>query len=1091
MKQASRLILLVFGVAIHVCAQSTQGLISGHVTDTQEGAAIAAAEVFYSNLALSIFGSVRADDQGYYAIPLLSPGKYRIRVSKQNYQSQELRELELQVASSLDLNFRLRPSNDVWEEGRYKSLILPGTSAALSVYGPDLSSTHVLLLNTAGTKLGASEGGISAVVDPVQIQELPLAGRDIYTTVLLQPGVTSDTSTARGLGISINGQRPSSSNYLLDGAENNNYLTTGPLTPVAPESVQEYRISSNNFSAEFGRTSGFLANAVTRSGGNQWHGLTYFYIKHDALNAADFQSNLNGEAKSPLREAQPGFYLGGPLLSNRLFFSTSFEYYRFRGRLAPETIVLPTAQLLDVTGPNSQARQLLEKYPAPFLAGSAGPTVTARMSPTSSLDRYFGTTRLDFISRGGAHRVMARLAITNYNQPDAGWSPYHAFLTPLIQTSTGFVVNVTSSVRPNLTNEARLGWSSIDIRYDQAHPEIPTLDAGALVLPGTRSFFSLNDQNSVWQMLDDLVWSTGRHQVKLGGGVFQRRLANYLKTDANGYFQFPDVQSVASDTPNLLVAPVSRQQLFGSQAGDLNLQVPNYDRLYRSADFFGFAQDSFKVTPRFTVNYGLRYDYFGAPVNSGPVKDGILQLGVGNSLADRIGSGSIMFPQNGAQQIYSSDPYDWSLRSGFAYLVDSKATLLLLGGYGVFYDRPYDNLWENIRNNSVVLTLQQLSAPVNYLAPLPSQLQKFTHLSIAAIDNTQFIHDTLYQPGLRNGYAQSYYISLQKHVSESLTIQLSSLGSLGRRLVTTDLLNRALTVPPGTQSNNLLGYSNASLPPLSYRSNQGDSDYNAFTGVVRFRSSRGQLQAAYTWSHSIDNQSEPLTGEFDFTDLNRGGAGLNGIAGFSRQFDSRVDRGNSDFDQRHNLVFYSTWEVPAWQSRRRAGMLFRDWRISQLAAVRSGLPYSVLAPATFSFTGQSIINNRADIVNRNQIYTDQPIAGGRQLLNLAAFQQPASGTLGNSGRNAFYGPGLFNIDLSINRSISLPKLREGARLVVRADAFNFLNHANLNNPVADLSSPDNFGAAYFGRKEQNRGFPLVTPLRETARQIQILFRVEF
>jgi hypothetical protein len=155
------------------------------------------------------------------------------------------------------------------------------------------------------------------------------------------------------------------------------------------------------------------------------------------------------------------------------------------------------------------------------------------------------------------------------------------------------------------------------------------------------------------------------------------------------------------------------------------------------------------------------------------------------------------------------------------------------------------------------------------------------------------------------------------------------------------------------------------------------------------------------------------------------------------------------------------------------------------------LPFTVLAPSAFSFEGESIFNNRADVVDPRRANADQPVAGGKRLLNLSAFRNPTAGTLGNSGRNAFSGPGLFNVDLSLSRSFGLKWLGESGRLTFRADAFNVLNHANLNNPAANVGSPDDFGIATYGRKEENRGFPLLTPFRETARQIQLLLRIEF
>src|SRR6185436_6046741 len=302
-----------------------------------------------------------------------SPGFYRIRATASGYQAREVQELELPVAARLELNFQLRPLNDVWEAGQYRSVFLPGTQTIVTFYGPDVDSSRSGSFEATGGRRGALESTVSQVIDPGQVRDLPLAGRDVYTMLVTQPGVTADTGTARGLGLAINGQRPSSSNFMLDGLENNNYLVTGPLTPIAPEAIQEYRVSTNNFSAEYGRTSGFLANAISRSGGNRFHGIGYFYLKNDALNANGFQENLAGLERTPIKENQIGFQAGGPILKERLFFSSAFERLRSRGRQDPTDFRLPTTDFIRQlqAGPaNRISRRLFEQFPAPpFTAG--------------------------------------------------------------------------------------------------------------------------------------------------------------------------------------------------------------------------------------------------------------------------------------------------------------------------------------------------------------------------------------------------------------------------------------------------------------------------------------------------------------------------------------------------------------------------------------------------------------------------------------------------------------------------------------------------------------------------------------------------
>jgi hypothetical protein len=251
------------------------------------------------------------------------------------------------------------------------------------------------------------------------------------------------------------------------------------------------------------------------------------------------------------------------------------------------------------------------------------------------------------------------------------------------------------------------------------------------------------------------------------------------------------------------------------------------------------------------------------------------------------------------------------------------------------------------------------------------------------------------------------------------------------------------------------------------------------------------LQAAYTWSHSIDNQSDPLIGDFfnlNFTSVTGPGAAQTPST-FAQQFNSNGDRGNSDFDQRQNLFLTGLWRSPS------RSKILGNWRLSGLAAFRSGFPYSVLSVTTVSpIYGNGLIEDqRANLLNPATAVPANPtaVAGGVMLLNAAAFAEPANpSVVGNTGRNEFRGPGLYNSDISVARSFRVPRLREGTLLTLRADAFNILNHANLNNPDNLYGSPT-FGVATYGRQGTASGFPAVAPLNETARQFQLLLRLQF
>ena len=421
-------------------------------------------------------GASTSDASGYYYLPLLSPSLYQIRVTAPAYQSQEVQELELTVAARVELDFRLRPLSDVWEAGEYKSVFLPGSKTIVTFFGPDVDSSKSGSFEAQKGRRGALESTVSEVIDSGEINNLPLQGRDVYTMLVTQPGVTSDSATGRGLGLAVNGQRPSSSNFLLDGVENNNYLITGPLTVVAPEAIQEYRVSTNNFSAEYGRTSGFVANAITRSGGNQFHGVAYFYLKNDALNANAFQENLQGLPRTPDKQSQPGFFVGGPVLKNRLFFASAYEYFRSRSQQDPFTFLLPSPNFVSsFTAPGSLARQLLTQFPTPAVTNGNGLTTQMTLAPPVSLNRTLAIERLDYNTPDGKDRVMGRLLINRVGEPDFIWTPYKDFVSALHQNTWALGGSYTRLVQANLTNEARISASNDDLGWNRPHPEIPTL----------------------------------------------------------------------------------------------------------------------------------------------------------------------------------------------------------------------------------------------------------------------------------------------------------------------------------------------------------------------------------------------------------------------------------------------------------------------------------------------------------------------------------------------------------------------------------------------------------------------------------------
>jgi len=1073
-------------------AQTTQGLISGRLLNSVNGHPISGATVLYVSATSNLSGSATSDANGYYYLPLLSPGFYEVRVSSAAYQSQEVQELELTVAARIELDFRLRPLNDVWESGEYKSVFLPGAKTIVTFYGPDVDSSKSGSFEAQKGRQTALESTVSEVIDSNEINNLPLAGRDVYTMLITLPGVTSDAAIGRGLGLSINGQRPSASNYLLDGVENNNYLVTGPLTVVAPEAIQEYRVSTNNFSAEYGRTSGFVANAVTRSGGNAFHGVGYFYLENDVLNANAFQENLAGRPRTPFKQDQPGFVVGGPVWKNKLFFSSAYDYFRSRSKSDPVTYLLPSPNFVtNFTTATALSRQLLTLYPTPATAPGNGVDTEATFSAPVAVNRSNWIERLDYNPASGKDRAMARVMLNHLEQPDFIWTPYKGFISSLNDYTLALGASETHTFRPSLTNEARFSASDDNLHWNRPHPEIPSLSTSdvyfvkgqaqvGVTLPGSPAFYAYKNANQSWELLDNLIWTRGRHLVTAGAGLLLRSSNGFLTAGQSGEYLFNTIVSFAIDSPAFFSAPVDRTALP-------HVQEPAFNRTYGYKQYFLFAQDTFKLTRRLTVNYGLRYEFYGGAQNTGPAKDDILALGSGSTLAQQLVGAALAPPSSsGNEQLFGSDKKDVGVRVGVAYDLFGTGRTILRGAFGTFYDRPFDNLWENLRNNNLVLPLITLPAGrVNYLAPVSNELATFQSQSFPS----NFPDLTLVAPNLKNGSVKSYFAGIQHRVSDNFFVEVNGLGSYGRSLITTDIVNRDFTTPTGRL--------NPNLADIAYRGNQGFSDYNALTAIARYRLGPWMVQGSYTWSHTIDNQSDPLTGDFfnlNFTSISSAG-GSNGRATFTQQFNPQVDRGSSDFDQRQNFVIFSYWNLPEPRAESRWRATLGGWTLSEIVAFRSGFPYTVIGTSQAVIGGGLLLNNRPNILNPGQTVfaSPAPVAGGEQILNPSGFAEAAPSTIGNEGRNAFTGSGFYSVDLSLAKFFPLRWIGETGRVGVRADFFNAFNHANLGNPNVLFTSPltSAFGIATFGRQGQASGFPAVSPLNETPRQIQLSVRVEF
>jgi hypothetical protein len=1062
-------------ISTSIQAQGVLGIIYGRVVDEIDGQPVLESRITAVSRESGAVFEASVLRNGSFSLILLPPGIYDVSVTAgKQYRPAMVKGLEVPVAGFVQQEFTLSLLADIWQRGLSRSSVARDRKTVLQFYGPDVDVSRSQIIDYASAIRGYLEPSLSDVVTPGFIDRLPLAGRDAYELITLQPGASNDLATTRSAGVSVNGQRPSASSFLLDGRENNNYLITGPFSPLPPEAVSEYRVSTNNFAAEYGRTSGYLANVVTYRGTDNWHGLAYGYAGSDRLNAS---------ARQPSTSIETGIRLTGPLLSNRLFSSSLFDYSHNRNANDPVIYQLPTWAYIDSLNRSSEAWQVLDRFRPPT-PGGPGQTQTVSAQADSTARRITALERVDWVPSSLRH-VSAFVNASLQGQPDYFWSPYPAFVSGLHQNATvaGLTFNqqigrVNTEFRAAVTHDS-LGW-------DRPHPEIPGLKAGDATLPSSPANYFLNYSGSTLDTSSTFLVSTSRHLIKWGGGFLGRILSGTVTIPfGNLTYNFNDLEAFARDQPNSVSYATARHLAAKSQYGD-----PGLARRYRYLQTFVFAQDSFHISRRLLFHYGFRYDFFGSPTNVGGQKDALIGLTPGNSLQSKLNHADFLPLATGNQSLYDSDHNDAAVRAGFALNLRSNGDTVLRGSYGLYYDRPFDNLWLNLRFNDAVPASTGLSLlSVNYLATHLTQVLQ----GIPVSPNLLLYPLTLYQPGLRTPYVHSFFLGLQRRLSDALMLDVNYAGSLGRKLLTTDIVNREYSVAGcvGLSGNTCRPDSNLDAD-MDYRGNQGTSEYHALVSSLRMRYRRGEARLSYTYSHAIDNQSDPLTGplahNLQVTRPSDQPLDLR-PASFTLQYDSSADRGNADFDQRHNLAFYAYIDLPSAGS----GLLrpfLTGWSMAGVGAVRSGSPFTVYSADTH----QPILYNRADLVDLQTLAANTgPVDGGRRLLNSASFSDAAEGKLGTAGRNAFRGPGFYNFDLSVSRSFHISRERDNMLILLRADAYNFLNHANLSNPLPknlELGAPD-FAIAPRGRQGSAGGLLGATPLSESARRLQLMFRLVF
>jgi outer membrane receptor protein involved in Fe transport len=1015
-------------------AQLDTGNVSGTVSDPS-GAAIPQAGV---RLTSELTGTVRTavtSEQGYYTFPLVPSGRYAILVERPGFKTFQRSGITLQVNQQINVPV---------------TLTVGEVSEQVSVSG-----TAVLVETTSGA--------IRETVDHQRVTELPLNGRNVLQLQSLLPGTVPTGSLDQGAntpGFSVNGGIGASNNYSLDGGQHQDAYFNSPLPFPNPDAIQEFSVQTNSYSAEFGRNRGASVNAVTKSGTNQFHGGAFEFLRNDILDARPFFSR-----EAPVfKRNQFGAHLGGPIRPNKTFFFFAWQSTRERGTPNTSTATVPTARMRSgdfseltrtVRDPqtgqpfpgnivpadrlNQPALRFLERY-VPLPNFGAFNYVTPLNRPLDG-DEY--VTRIDH-DFGSSDRIYGRYLFNK----DQIFGPAGNF--PGWGIDQGFrrqsaVINETHIFTPAALNSFTFTFNRVKSDVVPL-PQFPWSDFGANIPDaasgisgwhsiGVSGYFSAAN-GTFWDLArntynidDTFSWTRGRHSLRFGGQISRYQVNQINEFLSRGQFNFNGFAS-GDALADFMLGRVNSLRQVSTLANNLRQTLWHF-----------FAQDDFKVTSRFTLNIGVRWEpnlHFN-------------ELS-GKLSAFRPGEQSTVFPNAPRGLLFKGDPQLpenvarkrwWNLapRVAFAYDLTGDGKTAIRGGYGMFYDviRSINlNRFPLIQPFVVDISVFDVNFSDPYAgrsvfpfdAPrTPEERSRFTFITPAA--TTSFNED------FRTPYTQQWNINIQRQLPWNIVTTAAYIGSKSSRLFGSHNVNPAIFQPGATVATTQSRRLYPQFGVIEDESTVGYSQYHSMQLTFNKRLSSGfTLLAAYTLSKNtglVAGQGE-------------------GSLGNRNPFNWNLDRGVLNEDRTHVMSVSSVWNLPAFGSTGITRAIVGGWELSGIFYATSGAPLTARAGQDRSLTGQNM--DTADLVG------DPRLPGGRPRqeelaawFNKSAFALPAIGTFGTSGINILRGPGSYNLDAGLFRNF---RITEAVGLQFRAQFYNALNHTRLNNPDTNFSSA-NFG----------------------------------
>lgn len=1015
--------LLAATSAPQLFAQNESGTITGRVADVS-GAVVPGAAVTITDLGTNASRTTKTDSSGDYSFSSLRPSHYKIDVSAPGFKESLITDVELHTQDRLSENV---------------SLAIGSSSQTVNV--------------SAENQQIETSASVATTVDRHFIENMPLNGRSFQALIALTPGnVTAKTYYTSAGQFSIDGQRTDANYFSIDGVSANVGITQGSNVYlgsagagaaqatsnnggynnlVSIDDMQEYKIQTSSFDAEYGRTPGAQLSIITRSGTNRFHGTAFEYLRNDVFDANSWFNNNEGLPRTAEKQNDFGGVIGGPVWRNKLFFFGSYEGLRLR---VPQSAidVVPTTYARNQA--SAAVAPLLDAYPLPsagqdidgqwvgqFFATFSNPStlnatsVRLDFTPTSKLSMF---VRSDYAPSSGAQygafnfytRSTYSTTISNVDTTTAGVT--YAFNNSLVDD---FRFNLSHA--KGSTTVVPIAFGGADIPTSgylfQSNPNynIQTSVFSLFFNDGTTDYYVGNDATNHQRQLnyvDTLSWTKGRHNFKFG--VDFRHL-----TPTNGYrpwdisYDFDSVQAlVQTQVPDYA----------GVDSTDTSVLKPVFN------DSSVYAQDSWQLTPHLTLNYGLRWDY-----DPPPSEDSGHPFYTATNLND---PANVALAPKGTP-LWNASKHNFAPRLGAAWIARDTPgfELVLRGGGGIFYGLgdsqgaqgtlgfPYSRT-NYLYGTAGTYPLSQAAA-----APIPFTL------------NPPYTFVFAFDPNLKDPRVYMWNGSIQQNLGTGRGIKVSYVGNVGHDL----LRNEMLTPQMG---------GNANFQYLDVTTNNDYSNYNALQFEFKQNLWRHlQILANYTWSHALDNGSNvalPLP--------------------YHTVYSPTLDYGDSDYDIRNTFSNAITYELPGTKGGNSLlHYVSNGWAADSLFRSNTAAPLTITT-GVYSFGliyNTTAINQRPNIVPGQPFYLHEPGAPGGKIINAAAFSTPSNSfSQGDLARNAIRGFGVWQEDFALRREFPI---HGDMSLLFRAEAFNVFNHplfgdVGVNDGRNILTSP------YFGISSQ-------------------------